>query len=253
MPIEITSRSNPRLLGLLDDRQRLFLFEGEKLVGDLLARGTPIQKLIYTQGWLGKRGKLPASAQIGEEWLVSPEVMAKLSDLTSPPPVAAVMEPMEKHFSWKRVKWVAAFAAVQDPGNLGTIFRCASAFGWEAIALCGKCVRPNHPKLIRAAQTALLDLAIRRYPSLEELLAEAEAERFAVFLTSSHPDATTQSPKEVSEPAVLVFGSEGQGIDPDLRQRFPVVSIPQGEKVESLNVGIAACIFFYELAGRVKR
>jgi tRNA G18 (ribose-2'-O)-methylase SpoU len=48
MRIEISSRANPRLKGLLDDRDKLFFFEGEKLVRDILARRLVVDKLLVS-------------------------------------------------------------------------------------------------------------------------------------------------------------------------------------------------------------
>jgi tRNA G18 (ribose-2'-O)-methylase SpoU len=164
MKIEISSRANPRLKELLERKEEFVFFEGEKLVGDVLSRRLTVSKLLCSAEM---ERRLPEiTATVVEFWVVSPQVLEKVSGLKTPPAIIAVLEFPVREIDFKSRKVVFGFDTVQDPANLGTVFRCASAFGVSALAMAGAGVRANHPKVVRAAQTALLDVPFQVFPSL---------------------------------------------------------------------------------------
>jgi RNA methyltransferase, TrmH family len=245
MKIDITSRANPRLQELLAGKEALVFFEGEKLVADILSREIAVNKLIFTAA-MEKR--LPMiSAAIGEHWVVSRQVMEKISDLKNAPEIIAVLEMPVLDTDFQRRKIVFGFDSLQDPANLGSVFRCAAAFGISALALAGDCVRANHPKVVRAAQTALLDVPFQVFRDLEALLARAQARNFHIYATGSHADGKTMAVENMEFPCLLLFGNEGQGLAQRILQRFPLVRLDQHERIDSLNVAVSACILMHDM------
>jgi TrmH family RNA methyltransferase len=245
MAIEITSRSNPRLKELLAAKERFFFFSGEKLVRDILARPLQVEKLLVSTAWAED---LPVfRAEVREQWRVSPQVLEKVSGLQSPPPLVAVLDLPEATIDFRRCQVTVGLVDVQDPGNLGTVFRCASAFGSPALALAGDCARPNHPRVIRAAQTALFDVPFQAFPGPDELVAAALDAGARVYVTGSHPGTTSLPLAELQFPCLLLFGNEGRGLEPRLLERFPLLRLEQEERIDSLNVAVSACILLHEL------
>jgi TrmH family RNA methyltransferase len=245
MKIEITSRRNPRLQALLKNRGALVFFEGEKLVGDVLARPLTVSTLVYS---FEMEKRLPdISATVVDQWRVSRPVLEKISELKTPPEIIAVVEMPARDIDLQKQEIVFAFDAVQDPANLGAVFRCAAAFNVSALALAGACVRANHPKVVRAAQTALLDVPFQAFPSLEELLARAEAQKVHVYLTGSHASGSPLAVAGMEFPCLVLFGNEGQGLAPGLLARFPLIRLEQATRIDSLNVAVSACILMHEV------
>lgn len=245
MKIEISSRANPRLKELLARRGDFIFFEGEKLVKDILSRRLTVRTLLCTAGM---ERKLPEiAATVVESWLVSRQVLEKVSELRNAPEIVAVLEKPVSEIDFERQKIVFGFDTIQDPANLGAIFRCAAAFGISALALAGACVHANHPKVVRAAQTALLDIPFQVFPSLGELIAKAQAQGAHVYVTGSHAVEKTLAIENIEFPCLVLFGNEGQGLEPGLLRRFPLVRLDQHERIDSLNVGTSACILMHEL------
>lgn len=245
MKIEISSRANPRLKELLAGKDKLFVFEGEKLVADILSRGISVSKLLFTAA-MEKR--LPEiSAAVGEHWVVSRHVLEKVSDLKNPPEIIAVLELPASEIDFKGQKIVFGFDAVQDPANLGVVFRCASAFGISALALAGACVHANHPKVVRAAQTALLDIPFQIFPGLDGLIARAQAQGAHIYVTGSYANEKTLAVEKIEFPCLVLFGNEGQGLERQLLERFPLIRLDQKERIDSLNVAVSACILMHEI------
>ena len=66
-----------------------------------------------------------------------------------------------------------------------------------------------------------------------------------------HAAASLSDVAGLSEPVVLVIGSEGAGLSRLVREACDaLVSIPISENIESLNAGVAAGIALYELSRR---
>lgn len=245
MKIEISSRANPRLKELLARRDELFFFEGEKLAADVLTRDRPVSQLLFTSA-MEKR--LPQiTAAVGEYWRVSRMVMEKVSQLKTPPEIIAVAEMPAPAMDFQGGKVVFGFDSIQDPANLGAVFRCAAAFGISALALAGACVRANHHKVVRAAQTALLDTPFVTFPDLEGLIARAQRQRMRIYATGSRASERTLAVAALDFPCLILFGTEGQGLAQGVLERFPLIRLDQSARMDSLNVAVSACILMHEL------
>jgi TrmH family RNA methyltransferase len=243
--IDVVSRANPRLKQLLAEREERFFFAGDKLVRDCLARPLRVETLLVRSD---VEATLPAPrAEVREEWRVSPAVMAKAAGMQSPPALLAVLDIPEARIDFSRCRLTVALVGVQDPGNLGTAFRCASAFAVPALALAGDGARPNHAKVVRAAQTALLDVPFQVFGDPDRLVGAALEAGAHVYATGSRPGGEAQALEKLEFPCLLLLGGEGQGLDPRLLERFPRVRLDQEGRIDSLNVGVSACILMHEL------
>lgn len=132
-----------------------------------------------------------------------------------------------------------------DCGNLGTILRTALGFGTEDVALIRPCADPFDPRTVRASMGSLFRLRLRMYASFEEYAAEqGERELYPFMLDASVPLAEALS-RGVSPRRTLIFGNEGRGLPPEFARLGQPVRIPSNDKVDSLNLGIAAGIGLY--------
>jgi TrmH family RNA methyltransferase len=245
MKIEISSRTNPRLKELLDCKEKYIYFEGEKLVADILSRKLIVSKLILSAEM---ENRLPEiSATIADYWIVSRQVLRKISDLKTPPEMIAVLEMPVWEIDFRCQKIVFGFDTVQDPANLGSVFRCAAAFGISALALAGACVHANNPKVVRSSQTALLDIPFQVFSGLEELIAKAQSQNVHIYVTGSHAAEKPLAVENMEFPCLVLFGNEGQGLEPRLLKQFPLLRLDQKESINSLNVAVSACILMHEI------
>lgn len=247
MVYKITSRSNPKVKELLKEKDHYFIFEGEKLVQDILQRDIEISKLIINNR---EEGKLNVSGKrIHEIWYVHEQVLGKISSLKENPDFLAVLKIKKRKINLNKARIIIGIHDVQDPGNVGTIFRCAAAFGIDSIALTGASVNPNNSRFLRAAQTSFFEVDFQEFEDIETLIKKSQAKNYHIYLTSAgFPGSENPAPIDnVRFPCVIIFGNEGQGLKEALFSRFPMLRIPQNKSVESLNVGVSACIIMYEI------
>jgi len=244
----IHSRNNPKVKDLTRYHDQYLFFEGEKLVRDILERNPGIDLLLVSEK-IETRFPIPKKANIKEVWFTSEGVIHKVSHLKEKSDVIAVINREEMAIDLKNTPVVLVLDNIQDPGNLGAICRCAAAFGVDALALTGDTVHLNNSKFLRAAQTAFFDIHFQRFKHLDHLLEEALKlnPSFHVYTTSPHPTTSPLSPKQIEKPALIIIGNEGQGLDGEILEKYPCITIPHDPRVESLNAAISACILMYEL------
>ena len=260
-PELITSRRNPlvkRLRLLHDGRGRrdqgLLLLEGTHLLQEVLRLQRQPVELLATPAWLADHAALLAAVPPGcVGRAVSPEVLEAVATTrhpdgvvcTLPAPPACAPEAAEARF-------VLALDGLQDPGNLGTLMRTALAAGVEALWLA-EGADPFQPKVLRASAGAALALPLLREGRGElAVRLEAAAGAGLQLVVAVRPEAGPEAPLpywqlDWTRPTVLVLGSEGAGVSPQLEalasQR---VTIPHSPAVESLNVAVAAAPLLLE-------
>ena len=250
--LPIQSRSNPRVKDLIDKKDQYYIFEGEKLVKDILNRSIPIQILIIEDSQYDI-ASLPSRAQVNEIWVASPSVIQKISSLKEKSSFIAVISIIHPQIDFKSSSIIIGLDSIQDPANAGTVFRCAAAFGIQSIILSGPSVNPTNSKFIRAAQNAIFDVPFQKFPNIDTAINKARSlnSQIHIYLTSSHPQAESVTPENVQFPCIIWIGNEGSGLDAPLFQKYPSIFISQTHTVESLNAGVSACILMHELQKRI--
>lgn len=241
----INSRSNQRLKSLLAERDQYFFFEGEKLVKDILEKKISIAKLIINQE---KESRFKNQLKKVEEiWYVNNSVMKKVSLLKDISDFIAVVKYKPKQIDFGKLVFGIVLDNVQDPGNAGTLFRCAAAFGIDSLIFSGDCVHLNNAKLLRTAQTSIFDVDFQHFSHLKFIFQMCQKKNINVYLTSADIHNNNTEIQKIDFPCIVIFGNEGIGLSKELFSRFSTIRIPQKRTVESLNVGVSGCIVMYEL------
>ena len=135
-----------------------------------------------------------------------------------------------------------------DSGNEGTILRTSLGFGMEDIALIRPCADVFDPRTVRASMGSLFRLRVRVYDSFEEYRAEfPDRQLYPFMLDASVP---LREIREVPAVYSLVFGNEGSGLPAEFSAMGQPVRIESSDKVDSLNLAIAAGIGIYYFSGK---
>ena len=247
----ITSRHNPlvarlRKLGASRSFRRsegAFLCEGPKLVGEAIRWGVPLEILVTAEGV-----RLPFAVPGGVRQVTVPaDLLAAVSTVESPQGVLAVcrqpdLTPPERLDGGRYL----VLDGVQDPGNLGTNWRTADAYGAAGLLLANGCADPFSPKTVRATMGAAFRLPVW------ELELDAAAERLAAAGIPLYATALREDTVDVREvdlsAAAVVIGSEGRGVSPRaLALCRQTVKIPMLGRCESLNAAVAAAVVLWEM------
>lgn len=224
------------------------MLEGAHLVSACLHGGSRIRSLILSKSGEHKAGFGSLVRHYGKApVLVSDAVFRAISDTDSPSGIAAEIQIPTSPPDLAGSQTCVFLERIQDPGNVGAILRSAAAFGIADIVLGRGCADAWSPKVLRAGMGAHFSLRIAEDADLPDAVA-----RFGDTLVCTAPREGTPLPL-VQLPSRIgwIFGAEGQGVSRDLAARARIkITIPMAGLAESLNVGAAAAICFYEASRR---
>jgi tRNA G18 (ribose-2'-O)-methylase SpoU len=148
---------------------------------------------------------------------------------------------------------VVVLEGVNNPDNVGGIFRSASAFAADAVILGPSCSDPLYRKSVRTSMAATLDVPFADAGVWPQAIGDLRARGFTVLALTPAADATPIDaiPGKLKRVAILV-GAEGEGLsEPAMSAADHRVRIPMPGAADSLNVTVAASIAMYIVSGRV--
>ena len=224
------------------DEENCFIAEGPKLVSELLMAGNcRIVQLYALKEWIDSNPNASNHADIFE---ISAVDLEKISQLTSPNQVLAVIEKMQ----WKNdpdIKGSISLAldTIQDPGNMGTIIRVADWFGIKNIFCSTDCADVYNPKVVQASMGSISRVRVGYSDILSLLEENKEVHIYAAVLNGK--DITKM--EKINE-GIIVIGNESKGINEEMLKLADVqITIPGKGKAESLNAGVATGIILSHL------
>lgn len=132
-----------------------------------------------------------------------------------------------------------------DCGNVGTILRTALGFGVEDVALIRPCADVFDPRTVRASMGSLFQLRLRVYDSMEDYLAEHPGRALYPFMLDGSRSLPEVMASGIEPRWTLIFGNEGSGLPPAFSAMGQPIRIPSNDRVDSLNLSIAAAIGIY--------
>lgn len=136
---------------------------------------------------------------------------------------------------------------IADAGNLGTILRAALGLNYADIAVIRPATDPFDPHTVRACMGAVFSLRLREYGDFEEYRADFPDQALYPFmLDGSLP--LREASKAAKAPFSLIFGNEGAGLPAAFSSLGQAVRIEQNDKVDSLNLSVAAAIGMYQFS-----
>ncbi|MDD3147665.1 MAG: RNA methyltransferase [Candidatus Riflebacteria bacterium] len=229
-----------------NSNEKLIVVEGHKLLDEAIKSGaTP--EIIFVeapQALCGKEELNRCSFQICRS------LFRELSTVQTPGEIIAFLAPPplpDIDFVLQKSSMILVFDRLQDPGNIGTIFRTAEAMGADLVVMLKGCCSPFNPKVIRAAMGSTFRLPFAAEIKQTALLALLKKHG----ITAICADMSGENLPEFKFPSrtALFFGQEGQGLNEEILQECNSrLAIPMQGQVESLNVATSAAICLYEWA-----
>lgn len=249
----ITSTSNAKVKNILQLQKKIkvrreqdvFVVEGLKMFHE-----TPeglIQEIYITPSFLEREKQ---SMQNRSYEVVDERVFAQMSDTMTPQGILCVVRQMHyslEEFYRKQQPFLMVLENLQDPGNVGTIFRTAEGAGADGIILSRDCVDIYHPKTIRATMGSIYRVPFHYADDLHKVLNALNQNN--IWTYAAHLDGKQMYDREnYTLGTTFLIGNEGNGLSPGLaRKTNCLVKIPMGGQLESLNAAVASGILMYEV------
>lgn len=219
-------------LGLRDAVQEIIVEEPDKHADLLVDAGVPI-------------------------WRATDQQMRQLSDTVTPQGIIAVCRQLTHGLdAIGDARLVVICAQVRDPGNAGTVIRCADAFGADAVILTHGSVELHNPKTVRSTVGSMFHLPIITGIPLTDAVAFCKDRGLQVLAADSDGDALDllAADGSLSRPTAWIMGNEAWGLpEEDAQLADKVVSVPMWGAAESLNLSSAAAVCLYQSASSQRR
>jgi TrmH family RNA methyltransferase len=149
-------------------------------------------------------------------------------------------------------KTLVICADVRDPGNAGTVIRCADASGADAVVLAGNSVDPYNDKTVRATAGSLWHLPLALHDDSAEVVRRAQADGFVVLAADGAGETDlfeAEASGLLTGKIAWLLGNEAWGLPEELAALADRrVSIPIFGRAESLNLSTAAAVCLYASA-----
>jgi len=246
---------------LLTNRQKRqrageFLVQGVRPVTLAVQHGWPLRALIYD----GERPLSRWAAEIvrdatAERVAMTTKLLGELGEKPEEPPELLAVAGIPPD-DYGRIDVRAGFLGLvldrpASPGNIGTLIRCADAFGAAGVIVTGHAADPYDPKSVRASTGSLFSVPVVREPAAQGVLNWVNSLReggvsVAVAGTDEHGTADI-SGYDLTGPVLIVIGNETTGLSAGWRESCDaLVRIPIGGSASSLNAANAGAIALYE-------
>lgn len=259
----ITSTSNANIKEVVQLRKKskarsqagAFLVEGIRMIQEVPKER--LVKLYVTEGFYKKYQQelevLRSKERGVKPELVSDTVFAYMSDTKTPQGVLGIVKQVD--YSMRELLEVTegkphlmVLDNLQDPGNLGTIFRTAEAAGVTGILMSRDCVDIYNPKTIRSTMGAIYRMPFVYVDDLQKAigtLKEHGVHTYAAHLDGKH----AYDQEDYREGTAFFIGNEGNGLRPEIAACADTwIRIPMHGQVESLNAAVAASVLMFEVS-----
>jgi TrmH family RNA methyltransferase len=217
--------------------------EGYKSVSEFLkSEKFPLEMVISIDNAIMENHGIPFE----KIFLCKESEMKSVSNLVHPSPILAIFEMRDYELNQCMIESKPIFLldGIQDPGNCGTIIRTADWFGIQSIIRTPKTADFYHPKVVQATMGSLNNIQFCTLHEFEQLQSYNKS-----FIGMDMTGVDLKS-FQVQNNMVFVFGSEGNGISPEvssLCDQFINIKGVEQKVAESLNVGVAASILAFHL------
>lgn len=223
----------------LRDEEGVFIAEGPKVVGELLASGKFKCKMVCAlKGWLTENIILLKDLSEENKIEVNDLDLERISLLTTSNTVLAVFYKKEKVNTDLKNKVSLMLDDIQDPGNMGSIIRNADWFGVVHVICSNECVDCYNPKVVQSSMASLARVNII-YTDLKTFLgSNKQIKTFAATLDGEDISLF----KKINE-GIILIGNESKGVSEELQNLCNCkITIPRYGRAESLNAAVASGI-----------
>lgn len=223
-----------------------FIVEGLKM-----ALEAPADKVlqVYLSSSFYEQHKIPEELAEAPVEIVEDRVFAQMSDTKTPQGILCLVK--QYHYDREEIlgkerPLLLVLEDLQDPGNVGTIFRTAEGAGANGIILGSGCVDIYHPKTIRSTMGSIYRVPFFYDDDLIKTikgLKTGNIRSYAADLSGKN----SYEQEDYQGGTAFLIGNEGKGLSPELiREADCRIRIPMEGKLESLNAAVAAALLLYE-------
>lgn len=232
-------------------QEQVFVVEGWKMAEEALRRQM-VRRLYCAQKEVSACKELLRASGNPEIPLevMSDTLFRQLSDTVTPQGILGIVQmpvyDQEEILGSPEAK-LLFLENIQDPGNLGTMFRTAEGAGMSGVVLSGDCVDLFNPKVVRSTMGALFRVP---YYICGDMVGEMKLlQKKGFHFYAAHLQGKKYFTEEKYEGSVgLLIGNEANGLTDEVARQADIrIKIPMEGELESLNAAVSAALLMYEV------
>lgn len=247
--MQIVSKNNPTIKTISKLNQKKFrdvfnlaIIEGEKNVVEAFNAGV-VDTIVFTEKYANSN--LNCIKKCNKKLLVDINTFKSISSETTPQEILACIKIDKKPTNLAPTKNFLVCDNIQNPGNLGAIFRSALASGFLDVYLIN-CVDTYNSKVLNSSAGNIFNLNIYNTNYNEIALLKKQKNVNLCATTIDGQNLNTFKPNK-NVVYGLIMGNEGNGVSSELKSLADVnLTITMQNNVESLNVAVAASLIMYK-------
>ena len=234
------------------DRQDLFVAEGVKMFAE-----APTERIHRV--YIAQRAEAELRGIHGDKLrklsveIVADDVFDKMSDTKTPQGILCLV----RQFHYEIEELLAAsinknhplfivLEDLQDPGNLGTVFRTGEGAGVDGIIMSSRTVDVYNPKVIRSTMGSVYRVPFLYTDDLCAAIRTLQMHDISIY--AAHLDGGKfYDEYDYRRGTAFLVGNEGNGLrEETVDCADGLIRIPMEGSVESLNAAVASSILLYE-------
>lgn len=245
MELEITSPYHPLIKKFVSlstakgrEKNKLYLAYGMRVCSTIIEYGVdPYYILISDKTFLKKH---PFDKINNQKIIIVPDYLLDKIDPSKNSSGIVGIFPIPSSGDPEELDATLVLAQINDPGNMGTLFRTCAALNKKNI-VCVQGVDPWNPKVVQASAGTCAKLVIFNW-SWQELLAYKKSKKLYALVISNGT-----SPLNIDfQNSLLIVGNEAHGIPEEwITNCDGLITIPMPGNTESLNAAVAGSLALY--------
>ena len=182
---------------------------------------------------------------------VTDVIFGKMSDTKTPQGILCLLK--QYHYEPEALLAVpkpllVLLEDIQDPGNLGTIFRTGEGAGVSGIIMSSGTADIYNPKTIRSTMGSVYRMPFFYTPDMSRTIEELQRKKISVYAAHLQGAKEYDNCRYETGTAFLI-GNEANGLRDETAKKADIaVKIPMAGQVESLNAAIASSVLLFEAA-----
>ena len=239
------------------DEEGVYIVEGIRMYRE--APRAQVREVYVSEQFYSRYGEeLGLSAWGRQMEILSDHVFSHVSDTKTPQGILAIVKRLNytmndlMQVKNQKAPHLVVLDNLQDPGNLGTIFRTAEAAGVTGILLSKDCVDVYNPKVIRSTMGAVFRMPFLYVEDLPEKIKELQKKSIKTYAAHLRGE-NAYDEEDYTTGCAFLIGNEGNGLRDEVADCADcLIRIPMEGEAESLNAAVAAAVLMFE-AGRQRR
>ncbi len=231
-----------------------FVIEGVRMCEEALKSKSKILKAFYTEKCAEKYPKLiDEIANTSEQsFLITESLIKVISDAQTPQGIVLVCEQVtQNQINEDLGENIVLLENIQNPSNLGSIFRVCDALGVIDVFILGDSCDVYNPKVLRGSMGSIFRLNLFLEEDSLECIKNLKDLGYKIYATVPRSDAVSLDKTEFLGKNGIILGNEGNGLKKETIDACNYsITIPMNKETESLNVSVAAGILVWEMVKR---